>query len=118
MTAAPLMPWLELTKLLLQAAAGCDPRLAGHLTASAFLRFRRSPGGTVSAAAVHEYLARRAAMLKLVRPPTHYSLRFQSYFLQWCCACLLCIVPFNERCCNTVLHQIHFRLINPVPQPH
>ena len=57
----------ELTKLLLQAAAGCDSRLAGHLTASAFLRFRRSASGSVSAAAVHEYLARRTAMLELVR---------------------------------------------------
>ena len=55
--------------MLLQAAAGCNPRLAGHLTASAFLRFRRSAGGTVSAATVHEYLARRAAMLELVRLP-------------------------------------------------
>ena len=59
----------KLTRLLLQAAAGCDPRLAGHLTASAFLRFRRSASGSVSAAAMHEYLARRTAMLELVRLP-------------------------------------------------
>lgn len=50
-----------------QAATACPLSLAGHLSASAFLRFRRSGAGAVSAAAVHAYLDRRTAMLQLVR---------------------------------------------------
>lgn len=48
-----------------QAATACPSGVAGHLSAAAFLRFRRSRAGAVSAAAVHAYLGRRAAMLQL-----------------------------------------------------
>ncbi len=83
-----------------QAAMTCSPTVAEHLTASTFLRFRRGADGAVSAAALFDYLGRRAAMLQLVRACKCSIMHYGRICIQLCC----CQHPGGK----TLLHMVEW----------